>query len=57
MHPEPYLIVVMVSSGRWIVACERCQATVAECATSHQAGQAAAAHTCGEQQQEAVTAP
>ena len=56
MHPEPYLIVVMLSSGRWIVACERCQATVAERDTSEQADQAAAAHTCG-QQQEAVTAP
>ncbi len=49
MHPEPYLTVVMVSSGRWVVACGRCQATVAERATSHQAGQAAAAHTCTEQ--------
>ena len=49
MHPEPYLIVVMLSSGCWIVACERCQATVAERATSHQAGQAAAAHACTEQ--------
>jgi len=49
MHPEPYLIVVMLSSGRWVVACGRCQQTVAECATSHQADQAAAAHTCTEQ--------
>jgi hypothetical protein len=46
MHPEPYLIVVMLSSGRWVVACERCRATVAECDTPEQADRAAAAHTC-----------
>jgi hypothetical protein len=49
MHLEPYLIVVMLSSGRWVVACERCQHTVAECATSGEADQAAAAHTCTQQ--------
>jgi len=54
MHPEPYLIVVMLSSGGWVVACERCQQTIAECATAEQADQAAAAHTCGQQE---VTAP
>jgi hypothetical protein len=46
MHPEPYLIVVMLSSGRWVVACERCQATIATCATSGEADREAAAHTC-----------
>jgi len=50
MHPEPYLIVVMLSSGRWVVACERCQQTIAQCATPEQADQAAAAHTCGQQE-------
>jgi len=46
MHPEPYLIVVLLSSGRWVVACERCQATIAECASSREADRQAAAHTC-----------
>jgi hypothetical protein len=46
MHVEPYLIVVMLSSGRWVVACERCQTTVAECDTAEQADRQAAAHTC-----------
>jgi hypothetical protein len=46
MHLEPYLIVVLLSSGRWVVACERCQQTVTECATSGEADQAAAVHTC-----------
>jgi len=49
MQPEPYLIVVMVSSGRWVVACERCQQTVTECDTAERADQAAA-HTCGQQE-------
>jgi len=52
MHSEPYLIVVMLSSGRWVVACERCQQTIAHCATPAQADRQAAAHTCG---QEATT--